>query len=169
MPALALLSPKVWFELALAAIVAWAGWYGYTWVYERGADSIQRKWDAVEAERAQLVIAQQQAAIKAQAELQAKADQLRRDKDAQINNINASLAAALDGLRNRPDRPGPGNLPASPGAGSAAGCTGSELFKPDAGFLSREAARADELRAELQQCQAQYNELRQALKTGKTP
>ena len=92
---------------------------------------------------------------------QADADQIRKDKDAQIKVINTQLVDAISELRKRPSRTDQAN------AGQS--CNGTRLYSEDAEFLIREAARADELRAELQQCQAQYNELRQALKTGKTP
>lgn len=76
-------------------------------------------------------------------------------KDETIRSINARLLDALDGLRNRPKR-------SSTAAGNTANCqgaTGAELSKPDAGFLEREAARADTLRAGLDACYRQYESL----------
>ncbi|RYF30744.1 MAG: hypothetical protein EOO23_04445 [Comamonadaceae bacterium] len=73
-------------------------------------------------------------------------------KNAEINSINRRLADALERLRNRPDR-----LPIDPVA--CKGATGAELSGPDAGFLEREAARADSLRAALSACYKQYDSL----------
>jgi len=80
---------------------------------------------------------------------QAATDQIRKDKDAQINAINNQLANALIELRNRPSRTETTN--------NGQGRTGLSLFTEDATFLDREAARADGLRNALQACYAQYD------------
>lgn len=92
--------------------------------------------------------------------LQAAADKLRETKDAEIRTVNARLAATLAELRSRPSRPAPD----ATGQGSeaqppASGGTGAQLYREDAEFLAREAARADEIRAALQQCTALYDEV----------
>ena len=63
-----------------------------------------------------------------------------------VRDVNRKLADALERLRKRPER-----LP-EPARASCEGGTGAELSGPDAGFLEREAARADELRAALGAC-----------------
>lgn len=68
-------------------------------------------------------------------------------KDAELRRVRDRLGAALDELRHRPER-----LP-EPARATCAGATGAELSGPDAAFLEREAARADDLRAELGACQ----------------
>lgn len=73
---------------------------------------------------------------------------LKEKRDAEVRRINARLADALERLRNRPER-----MP-EPSRPACRGSTGAELSGPDGGFLEREAARADELRAALAQCQA---------------
>lgn len=70
---------------------------------------------------------------------------------ARIAGIRGNLDVALNGLRDRPERPG--NLPDHPRT-DCAGATGAELSGPDARFLASEAARADELRAGLGACYA---------------
>lgn len=66
--------------------------------------------------------------------------------DEEIARINDRLADALERLRKRPDR-----LPAA-ATTACEGATGAQLSGPDAGFLEREAARADSLRAALGEC-----------------
>lgn len=70
-----------------------------------------------------------------------------------------TLAATVDrlsrSLRDRPDRPTGGAVPA-PAAGPVA-CTGAQLYRPDGEFLVGEAARADRLRVQLAECQARYD------------
>jgi len=82
---------------------------------------------------------------------QSATDQIRKEKDAQIASINSSLADALIELRKRPSR--------AQTAGNGQGGTGMSLFAEDAGFLDREAARADVLRTALSACYQQYDSL----------
>ena len=159
---LALIPIRVWLQLGISAAIIGAGWWAYSWAYDRGADSVRVLWDAEKQD-----IADQTAAIKAEAQsatdaLRAKADTLRRNKDAQITRLNADLANALDGLRDRTPRPSDGSVPSDTVVG--AGCTGASLYAGDAGFLIRETARADRLRLDLQQCQDAYGAAREALK-----
>ena len=81
-----------------------------------------------------------------------RADQIRKDKDAQINAINNQLANALIELRNRPSRTNQSSNNGQSG-------TGATLFAEDAEFLIGEAARADKLRTALTACYAQYDQV----------
>lgn len=63
-----------------------------------------------------------------------------------VRDVNLKLSAALERLRKRPERR------PEPARAACEGGTGAELSGPDAGFLEREAARADELRAALGAC-----------------
>lgn len=107
----------------------------------------QAEWDAATVE------AQREAATtreKNDAEL-AKQNQAHAD---QVRAINRRLADALERLRERPER-----MPDSSRAACEGG-TGAELSRPDAGFLEREAARADELRSALSTCYAWIDQVR---------
>ena len=83
-------------------------------------------------------------------QMQDATDQIRKDKDAQINAINNQLANALIELRNRPSRTNQSSNNGQSG-------TGATLFAEDAIFLRREAARADEIRTGLDACYKQYD------------
>ena len=85
-------------------------------------------------------------------QLQDATDQIRKDKDAQINAINNQLANALIELRNRPSRASKVSVNGQSG-------TGATLFAEDGQFLIGEAARAGKLRTALQSCYAQYDEV----------
>ena len=95
--------------------------------------------------------AQQAATQKAQEEHQAAADQIRKEKDAQITSINAQLVDAISELRKRPSR--------AQDAANGQGGTGAALSAEDAEFLTREAARADIIRTSLSACYQQYDSL----------
>ena len=83
---------------------------------------------------------------------QADADQIRKDKDAQIKAINTQLVDAVSELRKRTSR--------SSEASNGQSCNGSALFAEDAEFLIREASRADQIRVALQSCYAQYDAIK---------
>ena len=95
--------------------------------------------------------AQQAATQKAQEEHQAAADQIRKEKDAQITSINAQLVDAISELRKRPSR--------AQASSNGQGGTGATLFADDAELLIREAARADIIRTGLDACYKQYDSL----------
>jgi hypothetical protein len=87
---------------------------------------------------------------------QSDADKIRKEKDAQIRDINAKLVDAISELRKRPGRT------TETTTGKTSGfCTGAQLYAEDAELLIREAARADEIRAGLQACYKQYDALKQ--------
>jgi len=107
---------------------------------------------SLEAARFDRYKAAQQAATQAlQEEHQAAADQIRKDKDAQITSINAQLVDAISELRKRPSR--------AQDASNGQGGTGATLSAEDAEFLVREAARADIIRTGLSACYQQYDSL----------
>ena len=129
--------------LALLALIG----FGFGCI-EIGKDLKQGEWDADN-----LIKADQRAAdaAQAQADLQAKNDQIHKQAQEhadEVRTINTRLADALERLRKRPER-----LP-DPARAACEGGTGAELSGPDAGFLEREAARADELRAAVSACYA---------------
>jgi len=83
---------------------------------------------------------------------QSDADQIRKDKDAQIKAINTQLVDAVSELRKRPSR--------ATETPNGKGCNGASLYAEDSEFLVREAARADEIRIALQACYKQYEALK---------
>jgi hypothetical protein len=89
---------------------------------------------------------------KAQEAHQAATDQIRKEKDVQINSINNQLLDAISQLRKRPNR--------AQASSDGQGRTGATLSAEDAEFLEREAARADIIRAGLDACYRQYDALK---------
>lgn len=77
-----------------------------------------------------------------------------RTQNESLAGIAARLRTDLERLRQRPERPAiAAGVPAAVDP-ACAGATGAELSRPDAEFLVREAARADEIRAGLVACYA---------------
>ncbi|CAB4151905.1 hypothetical protein UFOVP599_41 [uncultured Caudovirales phage] len=83
---------------------------------------------------------------------QSDADNIRKEKDAQIKAINGQLVDAVSELRKRTSR--------TEKASNGSNCNGSSLYAEDAEFLIREAARADEIRVGLQACYKQYDSIK---------
>jgi len=89
-----------------------------------------------------------------------KAAQIVKDKDNEIQAIDAERDAALAKLRNRPRRPAPGTAQ-SPANGCAG--TGLGLARDDAEFLTRYAAAAAELQANHNACVRTYKIIEEGL------
>ena len=83
---------------------------------------------------------------------QADADKIRTDKDAQLKVINSQLLDAIGQLRSRSSN--------ATKTVNGQDCNGAALSAPDAEFLVREAARADEIRVGLQACYKQYEAIK---------
>ena len=152
-----------WLILGFVLAVAAAGGAGLYKGHDLGMAEVQQKWDRERAAQEAEHAAAQVAAREKEQELQANADQLRKEKDREIRDLNARAAALTNSLRDRPTRPTAeaSALPSTASAGCApASCTGAGLSREDAEFLAREAARADELRSSLRQCLAQYQAIR---------
>ena len=125
------------------------------------ADAAAARAEAEKAEQYAAYAKGQEEARQREQEMQAAADKLRREKDAQIKDINARATALSNSLRDRQERPAKdGAVSGASGARSAA-CSGKELYREDGEFLVRIAREADELRASLDQCVKQYNAARQ--------
>ena len=130
--------------LILAVVLAFIA-NGFYW-NAHGSNAADTRWKAK--------IEQQRADAEAKAREQEKtwqeaANAIVKNQDAKLAAARRSLATALDSLRDRPVRP-PANTEAS-GPSSSCGL-GTGLCREDAGFLAREASRADEIRAGLEAC-----------------
>lgn len=132
----------------VSAVLFLSGWFANGW-----------RWNA---KYESLVVQYKEAQIKAEKDardkellLQASIDQERTIKDEQIRTIRNQLDASLSELRQRSLRTSKPN-----GTSDFKGATGTELFREDAEFLTREAARADEIRAGLKECYASYDHVR---------
>jgi len=87
-------------------------------------------------------------------ENQLKTDEIRKQKDAKIADINSQLLDSISELRKRTSR-------TAEVSNNGQSCSGGSLFSEDAIFLTREAARADILRTALEACYDQYDKVTQ--------
>ena len=143
---------------SLVAVIAAAG-AGYFQGSEHGKASVQAMWDKEKAAQYAEYAKAQEEARKKEQELQANADQLRREKDVEIRNLNARATALNNSLQHRPTRTSEaGSLPNS--SKSCSGASGKELARGDAEFLVWYATEAARIQADLNQCIRQYEALR---------
>lgn len=134
------LNPYVLIAAAAALVISFGSGFGLGHKLEKA------KFDAYKLE-------QSEATRKKEQEHQDAVDQLRKDKDAKIANINNQLFDAINELRKRPSRPA--EITSNGQSG-----TGASLYAEDAIFLRREAARADVIRTALEACYNQYDSVR---------
>ena len=157
---------NIYFGIAIAIgvslVLSGGAWMAYKKGEKSGKAEVQQAWDADKAQRMADALDEETKARTKEQQLQAAADAQRRAANGKINTLNRDLVAALDELRNRPERPAAsGNVPQSASVGlGGEGCTGDRLYKPDAEFLSREAATAKRLGIALAVCQAAYEAAR---------
>lgn len=137
-----------------------AGASGLYQGHKLGKAEVQQAWDKEKAEQlAAYAKAQEEARAKEQ-ELQANADQLRREKDAEIRNLNARAVALNNSLQQRPSiSTQTGSMSGSTSSGQG-GCTPRQLYRESAEDFVKVAIEADSLRLALKQCYAQYDSLR---------
>lgn len=130
--------------LILAVVLAFVA-NGFYW-HAHGSNAADTRWTArLEKERAETL-------LKARAkekEMQDAFNIAQRKQAARLADTRRNLDTALDSLRQRPERPA--GVPDTARAGCE-GANGSELSGADAGFLAREAARADDIRSGLAAC-----------------
>lgn len=151
------MNPYVIIGVVFAIGAAGAG--GLYQGHKLGKAEVQQAWDKEKAAQYAEYAKGQEEARRREQELQANADQLRREKDAEIRNINARAAALSNSLQHRQSRSEADSLSSSSGARQAS-CSGKELYREDGQFLVRIAGEADELRTALKQCYTQYEALR---------
>ena len=131
------LNPWVLIAAAAALVISFGSGFGLGHKLERA------KFDAYKLEQSEITRKKEQ-------EHQAATDQIRKDKDAKIADINNKLVDAISELRKRPSRP-------TEITSDGQSCTGRTLYAEDAIFLRREAARADTIRTALEACYNQYD------------
>jgi hypothetical protein len=147
--------------LAGIAAVGIFGGMSYYQGYESGQKAVQQSWDKEKAQQYAQYAKGQEDSRKREQELQSTANKLRQEKDREIREIAARNAALANSLRDRQSRPA-ANTSAVPSAASVgpSACTGKELYREDGEFLVRLAGEADEVRAALKQCYAQYQAIK---------
>ena len=102
--------------------------------------------------------------LDAQIALQESFDNIQKDKDAKIKNLNARVASLSRSLQERPSRPESSGISNNSRVEETKqGATGAQLYREDGEFLAREAARAELIKEELLGCYKSYDAAKEAL------
>lgn len=102
--------------------------------------------------------------LNAQIALQESFDNIQKDKDAKIKNLNARVASLTRSLQERPSRPESSGVSDNPGIEEGKlGSTGAGLYREDSKFLLGEAARAELIKEELLTCYKSYDTAKEVL------
>lgn len=102
--------------------------------------------------------------LNAQIELQQSFNNIQKDKDAKIKNLNARVASLTRSLQERTSRPESSGVPDNSRVEEVRqGSTGTGLYREDSEFLSREAARAELIKEELLGCYKSYDTAKEKL------
>ena len=152
-----------WVLLTFVLAIGAAAGGGYYKGNSAGKAEVQAEWAKEKAEQYAEYAKGQEVARAREQEMQAAADKLRREKDAQIKDISARATALANSLRNRPERPTESGA-MSGTTRSCGGASGAELARRDGEFLAGYSADAARLQAALDQCVKQYNAVRQTVK-----
>lgn len=142
--------------LAVVCAYGTGHWQGDT----AGQAKVQAQWDKEKAKLAEEYAANVALMREKERVMQGNADKLREDKNRELREVNARNTALLNSLQHRPNRTESSGVPTTASNG-ASGCTGKELYREDGAILIGIAREADELRASLKQCYAQYESVRQ--------
>ena len=116
--------------------------------------------DSVRADMADAVRIATENARKIEQEKQEKINAIAQHQQNELQNINTKLLDNIKRLHNRPNKR---HVPKDNKA-TCEGATGAELSRPDASFLTREAARADTIRTALKACYKYADEVSGTLK-----
>lgn len=132
----------------------------YEGLLHEGREVIQRERADREKQRAD----DERHARAVEGQLRDTAAAITKESDETKRTLAARADALARELRNRPERPAAGSATAA-AAAPAAGATGAGLYRPDAEFLAGEAAAAARIAVERDECRAQYDAAREALKS----
>ena len=127
---------------------------------EAGQAKVQAQWNKEKAKLAEEYAANVALMREKEQVMQGNADKLREDKNRELREANARNTALVNSLQHRPNRTEGSGVSTAADAGKS-GCTGKELYREDGAVLIGIAREADELRASLKQCYAQYEAARQ--------
>ena len=102
--------------------------------------------------------------LNAQIELQQSFDNIQKDKDAKIKNLNARVASLTRSLQERPSRPEPSGVPDNSRVEESSGYVAADrLYRDDAAVAIWFATRTEGLKIELQTCYKSYDAAKEVL------
>lgn len=136
------LAVKIAFVLTVLIVAMLTGVWLERQVAERKIAKLKEEYATAQLEAIEVAVA-------AERQMQKEVNDALEKQSRQNRNIASNLARELDGMRKRAER---AERMSEDSRAACAGADGRELSREDAGFLAREAARAEEQRAALEAC-----------------
>lgn len=153
-----------WIKLSILAALVVAGIASHIFLEKRAvATAIIVTQTKIESVYKTKLIEAQEKAAKATADLNAYKVQADEEKAHAVQTITDKLNADIDSLRNRPTRADLSSSVSTAVASARKACTGSQLYRDDAEFLTRYAARAATVVVERDYYYGQYENARRKL------
>ena len=153
------LNSKVKLLILAIALISLFAWHK-VFVHEAVTEAIAEVELSISKENFRL----KERSLNAQIELQQSFDNIQKDKDAKIKNLNARVASLTRILQERTSRPESSGVPDNSRIEEVRqGSTGTGLYREDSEFLSREAARAELIKEELLGCYKSYDAAKETL------
>lgn len=150
-----------WLILAAVLAIGGAYMYGEHTGDAQGAARIQQQWDKDAKKQSDAHAKALEELREKQQGLQKGADNEREERNKQLRDANARVAALANIVRDKSDRPtqtssvsGTANI-----GPTATGCTGAGLYRSDGEFLAGEAAAARTCQVYLKECRSNYERL----------
>jgi hypothetical protein len=138
---------------------------GYFKGYSAGESFIQQQWDNQMRQLAEDRAKEIELTREKEQNMQQAAENIRQEKDREIQEISARAATLSNSLRNRPERPERSSDKGAVSSSTPAcsGASGAELARRDGEFLAGYSADAAKLSKALEVCEAQYAKVREEL------
>lgn len=153
-----------WIKIGILVALVAAGIGAHFYLEHKAVDNAvivtQTK---IEKQYQDKLIAANDKATKAEADLAAFKVKSDKDKQDAIKSVDVQYASLVSSLQQRPTRADLTSSVAAAVARAKSSCTGAQLYREDAEFLAGEAARADKLIIERDYYYGEYEAARQTL------
>ena len=153
------------FGIVVALIAALYGGYRYQLhkSFQEGVKTTEIKYEAQILAQNEVLQLKKKSAEK---NLEIEFAKRQGEANEKIRNLNTTVSNLITGLQSRPTREDSSSLIASTSTTTnIAGATGAELYRGDAEFLTRQSARAEEIRLGLLSCYADYDAVKQSIES----
>lgn len=153
------------FAVIVVVVLGLYGTYRYqlSEAYDKGAETTKIAYEASILANNEVLQLKKKSAEK---NLEIEFAKRQGEANEKIRNLNDTVSNLITGLQSRPTREDASDINSVTSAEtSPTGATGAELYRGDAEFLTRQSARAEEIRLGLLACYADYDAVKQSIES----
>lgn len=158
-------TPLIKFGLVASLMAALYGTYRYqlSEAYDKGVETTKISYEAQIMAQNEVLNLKKKSTEK---NLEIEFAKRQGEANEKIRNLNTTVSNLIAGLQSRPTRKDTSDIDSVTNAKtSPTGATGAELYRGDAEFLTRQSARAEEIRLGLIQCYVDYDAVKQSIES----